>query len=386
MRTSDHGGSRNPDVLVIGAGVSGLTTAVCLAEAGARVAVQAGEPPSQTTSAVAGAIWGPHLVGLDDRVSRWSQITLDRLYELAEKDQPGELSQDDGEPGQRKPDQEEPGQGERERGQGEREPGQDKNRPGQPGQPRHPGTGIRLISGRQVAGPDGVPQEMVSALAGVRPCEGTDLPAGYTSGWRYTAPVIAMPAYLDYLTRRLTHAGGTLETGITFGSLSDAARTTAKVLVNCTGADAHGFARDPSVVPVRGQAVVVANPGLTEFFIGMGRDGAPDGDDLVYVFPHESTVVLGGTHDTGDWNREPDPATAARILADCADAVPALRNAQVIAHTAGLRPTRPLVRLETGDLGGGRTLVHNYGHGGAGVTLSWGCAQDAAALALAALG
>jgi D-amino-acid oxidase len=383
MRTSDHGGSRNPDVLVIGAGVSGLTTAVCLAEAGARVAVQAGEPPSQTTSAVAGAIWGPHLVGLDDRVSRWSQITLDQLYELAEKNQQDELGegepgQDEGKPGRREPGEEAPDPG---------EPGRNESRPGQPAPSRQPGTGIRLISGRQVAGPGGVPQEMVSALAGVRPCEGSDLPAGYTSGWRYTAPVIAMPAYLGYLTRRLTHADGTLETGITFGSLSGAtASTTAKVLVNCTGADAHGFARDPSVVPVRGQAVVVANPGLTEFFIGMGRHGAPDGDDLVYVFPHESTVVLGGTHDTGNWSREPDPATAARILADCAEAVPALRNAQVIAHTVGLRPTRPLVRLEAVDLGGGRTLVHNYGHGGAGVTLSWGCALDAAALALAALG
>ena len=58
----------------------------------------------------------------------------------------------------------------------------------------------------------------------------------------------------------------------------------------------------------------------------------------------------------------------------------------MIAHLVGLRPTRPQVRLEAVDLDGGRTLVHNYGHGGAGVTLSWGCAADAAALALAALG
>ena len=333
MRSSDA------DVLVIGAGVSGLTTAVCLAEAGARVAVQAELPPGWTTSAVAGAIWGAHLVGLDDRVSRWGLVTLGRLYELAEPDQPG--------------------------------------------------TGIRLLGGRQVTGRDAITEDTVAALADVRPCGPRDLPDGYTAGWRYTAPVIAMPVYLAYLADRLGRAGGTLETGIAFGSPGEAAgRTTARVLVNCTGTGAHGFVRDPCVVPVRGQAVVVANPGLSEFFIGMGRDGAAAsaGAGLVYLFPHESTVVLGGTQDTGSWSREPDPATAARIVADCAAVEPALRVAKVIAHKAGLRPTRPQVRLEDEDLEGGRTLVHNYGHGGAGVTLSWGCAADAAALALAALG
>jgi D-amino-acid oxidase len=331
MRSSDA------DVLVIGAGVSGLTTAVCLAEAGARVAVQAELPPGWTTSAVAGAIWGPHLVGPADRVDRWGLATLERLYELAGPD--------------------------------------------------HPGTGIRLLGGRQVAGPDGFTEDLIGPLADVRPCGSSDLPEGYASGWRYTAPVISMPVYLDYLADRLTKAGGTLETGITFGSPAEAAgRTAAKVLVNCTGTGAHGFARDPDVVPVRGQAVVVRNPGLSEFFIGIGRDGAAAGHGLVYLFPHESTVVLGGTQDTGSWSREPSPATAARIIAGCAAVEPALRNAEVIAHKAGLRPTRPQVRLEAEDLAGGRTLVHNYGHGGAGVTLSWGCAADAAALALAALG
>ena len=331
MRSSDA------DVLVIGAGVSGLTTAVCLAEAGARVAVQAELPPGWTTSAVAGAIWGPHLVGPADRVDRWGLATLERLYELAGPDQPG--------------------------------------------------TGIRLLGGRQVAGSDGFTEDLIGPLADVRPCGSGDLPEGYASGWRYTAPVISMPVYLDYLVDRLTKAGGTLETGITFGSPAEAAgRTAAKVLVNCTGTGAHGFARDPDVVPVRGQAVVVRNPGLSEFFIGIGRDGSAAGHGLVYLFPHKSTVVLGGTQDTGSWSREPDPATAARIVARCAAVEPALRGARVIAHKAGLRPTRPQVRLEAEDLEGGRTLVHNYGHGGAGVTLSWGCAADAAALALAALG
>jgi D-amino-acid oxidase len=56
--------------------------------------------------------------------------------------------------------------------------------------------------------------------------------------------------------------------------------------------------------------------------------------------------------------------------------VPELRDARVLRHKVGLRPARPAVRLERdGD------VVHCYGHGGAGVTLSWGCAEDVAALA-----
>ena len=80
----------------------------------------------------------------------------------------------------------------------------------------------------------------------------------------------------------------------------------------------------------------------------------------------------------------PDPATAARILAACIAVRPELRAAKVLKHRVGLRPVRPTVRLEA-EQADGVTIVHNYGHGGAGVTLSWGCAHDAAELGLAAL-
>jgi D-amino-acid oxidase len=108
-------------------------------------------------------------------------------------------------------------------------------------------------------------------------------------------------------------------------------------------------------------------------------------DDLTYFFPHGDRVVLGGTEQPGNWSREPDPATAERIVAACAAIEPSLRAAQVVAHRVGLRPFRPHVRLETQVLPDGTTVVHNYGHGGSGVTLAWGCAQDAAALVLGAL-
>jgi D-amino-acid oxidase len=87
-----------------------------------------------------------------------------------------------------------------------------------------------------------------------------------------------------------------------------------------------------------------------------------------------------------DWNTEPVPAVAARILRDCAAIEPRVNGARVLGHRVGLRPFRPQVRLEAEPPGRGPLVVHNYGHGGAGVTLSWGCAREAAGLAARALG
>ena len=314
---------------MIGAGVAGLTTAVCLAEAGLAVAIQAGELPGQTTSAVAGAIWGRHLVEDSDRVTRWCAETLEVLTALA----------------------------------------------------ADPGTGVRLVSGTDAARGAYPRPGWAAPLAGLRPCDPAALPDGFTAGWRYTAPAVSMPVYLDYLARRLRRAGGQL-TAAPLDSLAQAVRqAAAPVIVNCTGAGARDFVPDPSVVAVRGQVVVAENPGLTEFFIG-----APDEThELTYVFPHAGRVVLGGTEIEGDWSLDPRPATAERILADCAAIDPRLRAARILEHRVGLRPVRPQVRLEAeagpdGGPGDGPRLVHNYGHGGGGVTLSWGCAREAARL------
>jgi D-amino-acid oxidase len=311
-----------PDVLVIGAGVAGLSTALVLLEAGLSVTVYAADPPQRTTSAVAGALWGAHLVGADERVSDWAAVTLRRFRDLCT----------------------EPAAGVREIG------------------------GLVASAGR--AEPD--PPSFAREAGRLARCEPADLPAGYSSGWRYAAPVIAMPAYLDYLLDLLLRQGGQLHLGQPLRSVADALeRSAAPVIVNCTGMGARELVPDPALTPVRGQVVVAANPGLTEFFVGEGADP----DEVSYIFPHGATVVLGGTHERGTASLRPDPAAAERILASCAAVEPRLTGALVLAHRVGLRPVRPGVRLEAQDLPGGRQLVHNYGHGGAGVTLSWGCAR-----------
>jgi len=317
-----------PDVLVVGAGVSGLTTAVCLAEAGRSVEIRADRLPEDTTSAVAGAIWGPHLVEAGERAARWRRATLAVFRELAT---------------------------------------------GPDGQ----AAGVRTVTGSQVSRGSPSPPDWLAELGGHRPCGPAELPPGFLSGWRYAAPVVHMPTYLGYLRARFERAGGGLRLG-TVTSLAGAARGAgARVLVDCSGAYARRLAGDQAVTPVRGQAVVVANPGLTEFLIAPGDESA----ELAYVFPHGEEVILGGSEAAGDWNLEPVPAVADRILRDCAAIEPRLRGARVLDHRVGLRPARPAVRVEAEPGDGGPLIVHNYGHGGAGVTLSWGCAHEAASLA-----
>jgi D-amino-acid oxidase len=98
------------------------------------------------------------------------------------------------------------------------------------------------------------------------------------------------------------------------------------------------------------------------------------------VHPRSTDCILGGTLEVGSWDTTPDPAQTAAILERCADIAPAVAGAPVIDTVVGLRPGRPQVRLERDADLLPVPVVHNYGHGGAGVTIGWGCARDVAVL------
>jgi D-amino-acid oxidase len=312
------------DVQVLGSGVVGLTTAITLAEADLRVCVRTASPPAATTSAAAGAVWGPVTCGPAARTYDWARTGLAVLREL-EAD---------------------------------------------------PATGVRTRRGRELSRYPAQPPAWLDLLGEPEFCRDDELPPGYVTGWRYTAPVVTMPVYLEYLAARLERAGVTIDVNpITSLTEVTAEDHGAPVIVNCTGAAARDLVPDPAVHPIRGQVVVIANPGLEEFSI----DHSKEPGTVSYLFPHQDVVLLGGTMDDGDWDTEPRPAVAERIIADCALIDPRVREAEVLAHRVGLRPARPEVRLEAEPLDGGRVLWHNYGHGGAGVTLSWACAREVAA-------
>jgi D-amino-acid oxidase len=192
------------------------------------------------------------------------------------------------------------------------------------------------------------------------------LPPGFAAGWRYRVPLIDMPVYLDYLLRRLTAAGGTLRIQ------RHDRMPSGPIVVNCTGSGARSLVPDVDVTTVRGQLVVMENPGITEFFCAVDDD---ETTELLYYMPHGERIVVGGVAQPGRWDRSPDPQSAHGILERCLRIQPRLARARIIGQTAGLRPIRPSVRLEKD----GR-VIHNYGHGGGGVTLSWGCAAVVADL------
>jgi D-amino-acid oxidase len=303
------------DVLVVGAGVSGLTTAVCLAEAGMTVRVRARELPLATTSCAAGAIWGPYLL-TDRREQRWSDETRHKLEALS----------------------------------------------------RVRGSGVRQVLGREVSRADVSTPEWATKLPDFRTCTADELPTGYSQGWWYSAPIVDMPTYLGYLRDRLREASGTLSAGVV-RSLDEAAAE-ASIVVNCTGIGARQLVTDVSLTPVRGQLVVVENPGIERFFAEYDDSPTP-----TYYLPHRESLVLGGSAEAGRTDLEPDLQTSVDIQRRCAVIEPALERAKVLEHRVGLRPTRPRIRLEHVNLA--RThVIHNYGHGGAGVTVSWGCARE----------
>lgn len=220
--------------------------------------------------------------------------------------------------------------------------------------------GVRMVAGTEVLAtrqPDPWWFEAVPSLERV-----TSLPDGYADGWTFVAPVMEMPVYLGWLGERVLELGGTL-TRLNLSALPDGG----DVVVNCSGLGARLLGGDPSVGPAAGQVVRVAQFGLDRWWL--------DGSAPTYVVPRPDDIVVGGTDVDGEWSRTPSPDTAAQILARGAGLVPELAGARVLGHRVGLRPVRETVRLERV----GR-IVHCYGHGGAGVTLSWGCAEEVAAL------
>jgi D-amino-acid oxidase len=146
------------------------------------------------------------------------------------------------------------------------------------------------------------------------------------------------------------------------------------VVVVAAGLGSGPLLDDDTGIPVQGQVVRVADPGLPGWLLD---EDNPAG--LTYVVPRGSDVVCGGTAVAGASGTDPDPVVEAAVLERVQALVPALRGAPVLSRAVGLRPGRPTVRLERLVVDG-RPVITCYGHGGAGVTLSWGCAADVVSL------
>ena len=315
-----------PRAIVVGGGVSGLSAGVRLLERGFEVEVLTRAPAARSTSAVAAAIWYPYKAGPVEAVAAWSRASYAEFARLA----------------------------------------------------RDPASGVVMRSGVELLPASERDSAWRSEVVGLRAARGDELREGYDHGWVFDAPVIEMPIYLTWLERRLRELGGRLEAGEVRDLSALAPR--AELVVNCVGLAARELVGDRELVGVRGQIVRVARePGTPERFLL--DDYNPDG--ITYVVPRSRDLVLGGSAEEGREDLAPDPAESAAVVARCAALEPALARAAVVSVGVGLRPFRPSVRVERESLGRA-TLIHDYGHGGAGVTLSWGCADEVARLAVEA--
>ncbi|MEU7901351.1 FAD-dependent oxidoreductase [Actinoplanes sp. NPDC049118] len=306
------------DVLIVGAGVSGLTTGVRLAERGLRVRVRTARGPARSTSAAAGAMWDPMHAHHPD-MKRWSRRTHEVFENL------------DGV------------------------------------------AGVKLVDGTE-ASRDPIPLPERCWEMSYRECKAPELPDGFATGWRYMAPLIDMPVYLAYLLKRLKAAGGKVE----YGRLRtlDEAFATASVVVNCAGSAARELVPDDRVTSVCGHLVLVRNPGIREFFV----EHTDDLRETTYLLPQGRVLVLGGNATEGCVEPVLDRGIAAGIRNRCISVFPEVAKAKILGYRVGSRPVRPEVRLEIEPRGSRRHVVHNYGHAGSGVSLSWGCADDVAML------
>jgi D-amino-acid oxidase len=307
------------NVAVIGAGVSGLTCGVVLAEAGFRTAIFAEEIGARTTSAAAAAIWYPYDAEPAAAVIAWSLTTFERLRLLA----------------------------------------------------GDPATGVSMIALRQFARVGEPPIPEWALPLGAVPVSAAETQRGFTTGFVIEVPLADTTIYLDYLTNRFTRAGGEIRER-KLERLDDAPPD-CDVVVNCAGIGARLLVPDSEMEPHRGQVAVVAKLPLDYAVVS---DDAP----LMYAIPRANDCVFGGTNEISD-SREPDPAQTNAIVSECARAL-GIAPPPVIAQRVGLRPFRKSgVRVEAEHWSDGRTVIHNYGHGGSGFTLSWGCAAKVLDLA-----
>jgi hypothetical protein len=157
--------------------------------------------------------------------------------------------------------------------------------------------------------------------------------------------------------------------------------------VNCTGllARSLGGVEDTSVYPARGQIILVRNDPKIMTSISGTDDG---GDEATYIMHRAAGggCILGGSFQQHNWESQPDPNLAVRIMKRCVDLCPDLTDGKgiehlsIIRHGVGLRPLRaagPRVERERIE---GVDVVHQYGHGGYGYQASYGSAKEAVRL------
>lgn len=346
-------------VLVIGAGVTGLTTSLCLRRAGFDVVVVAEKFAPDIVSVVAGALWEwpPAVCGhhLDEvslaRSKDWCMVSYRVFSELARRPDTGVFLR----PVVfyfRSPVAERP------RDLAKMNELEDK---------------VRDF----VHSPSLIHRHKVSAEAGV------------VDAYGHLAPMVDTDTYMAWLMKQVRRVGCRVKRGRVFGDLRVREASLrdlfeADAIVNCTGLGAMELAGD-EMYPLRGALIRVHNDGRSMPRITtahcVSHDPGSSEQDMIFIVPRgRDMLLLGGMTEAHEWSLYiglHNYGPVRDMLDRCREFLPVLTRAELDESEpvrVGLRPFRTRnVRVEREP---GTSIIHNYGHGGSGVTFSWGCAEE----------
>ncbi|XP_072046262.1 D-aspartate oxidase-like [Amphiura filiformis] len=324
-------------VCVIGAGIIGLSTAVCIIEQipDVQVTIIADKFTPETTGDGANGVWSPVLSGQTciDVMTRWGSVTWDHLTDL--------LHSEDAAP-----------------------------------------AGVKLVLGYHLYTSQKEEPYWKDIVLGFRRISTKEIQTvfpvdcGFTHGFSFNTIVTECSTYLPWLTKRFQQKGGKIQCR-RICSIGEVDKIF-DVVVNCSGVHAYHLVNDKEVTVIKGQMVKVRASWQKWYVSAKSKNGV-----VTNLTPKSDHVVLGSTRDFGNWDTDVCLDVSIDIYNRCCKLVPSLKNAEIIGGWSGLRPGRTSVRLARENMMFGLHIlpvVHNYGHGGSGVTLHWGCAQDATEL------
>jgi len=317
--------------IIIGCGVSGLTTGIVLLEAGySNVRIVAAKLPPHTTSNKAAAIWFPYQANPQDLVLKWSMESYHIFEALAQKAE----------------------------------------------------TGIHFVDWCVLEQlPSGENPWWAVALPpyAYRKAAIEELPKGYTQGFITHVPMIETPIYMQYLLQQFEAMGGQIEVKKVDSVEGLLKKNPQAVIVNCSGLGAKKLCNDEALFPIQGHIVQVeaTEQDFNEIGYMVDEDGV---NAVAYMMPRKDCVILGGTVEVNQSSLEVEKDVVADILRRCQNLQPKLKDRKVVGSYVGLRPGRSVIRLEKEK--NLPVVVHNYGHGGSGFTVSWGCAKEVLQLVL----
>ncbi|KAL6355633.1 hypothetical protein LRP88_11236 [Fusarium phalaenopsidis] len=211
-----------------------------------------------------------------------------------------------------------------------------------------------------------------------------DLPAGVQAGVSFTTFTINAPRHLQYLVERLKSQYGVRFVRQRLPSIHagfDSLNTS--IVFNCIGNAALSLpgVQDTKCYPTRGQVLLTRAPWVQSNIMRHGKDYE------TYVIPRPESngnVILGGYMQKGCSDGSTYSYETDSILERTKELSQELgqRNPEVLAVFAGLRPSREggarVEREHVSIAGKDRIIVHNYGAGGTGFQAGYGMALDAA--------